>query len=146
MEAKIDKRTNAYKKGLAAMKAETIAKIEENITNPEAGVYDEKMCPPGTVYPPTIENPEIAVEVAPVLEATPTSESVAPSPDAVVAAIKLLESVGATVTPPPQATDEPPIPVKADLLHCPGCGTELLEDERNLKGPAYCRKCIWKDA
>ena len=94
-----------------------------------------------------ITNHEIAVEVAPVLEKVDTTAvEPVPTPASVVAAIKLLESVGATVTPPPQATDEPPIPVKADLLHCPGCGAELLEDERNLKGPAYCRKCIWKEA
>ena len=35
---------------------------------------------------------------------------------------------------------------KPDLLHCPGCGAELLEDERNGKSVAYCRACIWRNA
>jgi hypothetical protein len=35
---------------------------------------------------------------------------------------------------------------KPDLLHCPGCGAELLEDERNTKSPAFCRECIWRNA
>jgi len=35
---------------------------------------------------------------------------------------------------------------KLDFLHCPGCGAELLEDERNSTSVAYCRKCIWRNA
>ena len=38
------------------------------------------------------------------------------------------------------------LPVKIDLLHCPGCGVELLDDERNSKSAAYCRACIWRKA
>ena len=38
-----------------------------------------------------------------------------------------------------------PRPV-ADLLHCPRCGSELLEDERNSKSPAHCRQCVWRNA
>jgi len=39
----------------------------------------------------------------------------------------------------------PPKP-KPDLLHCPRCGVELLEDERNGKSAAHCRACIWENA
>ena len=114
MEAKIDKRTNAYKKGVEMAKAEITAKIEENITNPEIVV---------------VESDRIGSQHSVGISYTKDGG---------------LGNPVAVCTDPP--TDEPPIPVKADLLHCPGCGTELLEDERNLKGPAYCRKCIWKDA
>ena len=37
-------------------------------------------------------------------------------------------------------------PPKPDLLHCLRCGVELLDDERNSKSFACCRKCIWRNA
>jgi len=51
-------------------------------------------------------------------------------------AIEPLDSPAVHPTPKP----------KPDLLHCPGCGAELLEDERNGKNVAYCRACIWENA
>ena len=69
-------------------------------------------------YKDMVNNPEIAVE-------------------GVDDAIKLLESRGMRVSTPKSGRD---------LLHCPGCGVELLEDERNTKSPAYCNECIHADA
>jgi len=58
------------------------------------------------------------------------------------------EAAEAILTPPgePIGKIPPPPKPKPDLLHCPRCGVELLEDERNGKSVAHCRKCIWENA
>ena len=53
-----------------------------------------------------------------------------------------------TAVAPPQDVDRPgfvPAVVVNDFDHCPGCGAELLEDEKSSTCEAHCNKCIYKN-
>ena len=67
------------------------------------------------------------------------NQAVEPTPQEVADTMEAIEQSDPPVVYPP------PKP-KPDLLHCPRCGVELLEDERNGKSVAYCRACIWRNA
>ena len=133
MEAKIDKRTKEYKESVLAQGEDAPV-----ITNPEI-VVEESLAQPSPLK--QVES----FTTAGVVE----SDRSGSSHDVSVPYTKdggLGEPVAVCTDAARKYKYSNGRLNKVDLLHCPGCGTELLEDERNLKGPAYCRKCIWKDA
>ena len=64
----------------------------------------------------------------------------------IVARIEKNIADGGLVLDESEIVEKPSARPVADLLHCPRCGSELLEDERNSKSPAHCRQCVWRNA
>ena len=120
MEVKIDKRTKEYKKSM------------EQITNPEIAVEvtREEFLKDVLLHP----EPDTMDMIEQTEQPSRKPWEIPPEVDE---AIKLLESRGISVNVPR---------VAVDLLHCPDCGVELLEGERNTRSQAHCSVCIKKNA
>jgi len=109
---------------------------------------DSQMQPPGVLATPTINivDTERAVEQV--------SEPPTPTPEDIVAAKKLLESVGVTVTPPgdvaqgcPDSVDYSNPKNNPGWSKCFKCGADLDPNEdgsrRFYKSPTPCHTCVW---
>ena len=127
MEVKIDKRTKEYKENMKAH--DDLNRINDDL-NRINGV--EPASPPTEPYP----EPVVPDTTTAGVEQSDPPE-IKDEQSEVEKAIKLLESHGVVVLTPGKSG--------VDLLHCPGCGVELLEDERNMKNRAFCSECVHAD-